>query len=73
MQFVKINLYSIAATDKIPKIISADKTKEVLNWFQTEAGELTGVFYVKLNVTIILTVNIEFQGRVANGKSGAAK
>lgn len=44
-----------------------------MNWFQTEAGELTGVFYVKLNTTIILTVNIEFQGRVANGKSGAAK
>ena len=56
LQFAKINLYSIAATDKIPKIISADKTKEVLSWFQTETGELKGVFDVKLNARTMLTV-----------------
>ena len=66
-------LYSIQALDEIPKNVSQAQINKILNKNQSETGGLTATLKLQLNVRIMLTCNINVEGRLTNNQIGAFK
>ena len=67
------NIFKIPAKDQFPKSIPHQIIIELLNRNQSQAGGLAGVLDIKLNERVMLTVNIDLQDRLVNGKLGTVK
>ena len=66
-------LHIIEAIDILPKNIPPTKISKAFNRNQSETGGLASILQTKLNARIMLTVNIDIQGRLINGQMETIK
>ena len=70
LESIDNRIYYIKAIDNWAKNVSIQKINEVLNRNQSETGGLSGILKIKINARVTLTVNIDLQDRLINGKLG---
>ena len=70
LQSIEENILTIPPKDQFPKSIPRQKITEVLNRNQSETKGLTGVLDIKLNASVMLTVNIDLPDRLVDGQLG---
>ena len=66
-------LYSIHAKDEVPKNISKDVINKALLRNQSQTGGLSELLHIKVDVRVMLTVNIDIADRLINGQIGTVK
>ena len=65
--------HCIPAIDELPKNVQTTVINKALNRNQSETGGLAGLFNIKINARVMLTVNIDIADRLINGKIGTVK
>ena len=66
-------MYSVRAIDSISKNAAFSKVEKLLNGSQYETGGLAGTLERKVNARVMLTVNVDLEGRLVNGPLGTVK
>ena len=64
---IENQLYKIDGKDHILKNISSTKIESILKRNQSETGGLASTLQIKLNARVVLTMNVDQQGRLING------
>ena len=64
---IENQLYKIDGKDHILKNISSTKIESLLKRNQSETGGLASTLQIKLNARVVLTMNVDQQGRLING------
>ena len=66
-------LHTTVALDGLPKNVSKDLIDKALQRNQSQTGVLAHTLNIKINATVMLTVNIDIPDRLINGKIGTVK
>ena len=65
--------HCIPAIDELTKNIQTTVINKALNRNQSETGGPAGLFNIKVNARVMLTVNIDIADRLINGQIGTVK